>query len=40
MPQDWFTENPKELVSSNILSDLENFWNGSASETSDAPQVK
>lgn len=26
MPQDWFEESPRELVSSNILKDLENFW--------------
>ena len=29
MPQDWFTETPRELVSQNILSDIPNFWNAS-----------
>ena len=28
LPQDWFTESPKELVSTSILSDLLSFWNG------------
>lgn len=27
MPQDWFEENPRELVSQNILSDVTDFWN-------------
>src|SRR5690606_20690937 len=27
LPQDWFTESPKELVSTSILSDLLSFWN-------------
>jgi DNA excision repair protein ERCC-2 len=26
MPQGWFKESPKELVSTKILNDLENFW--------------
>ncbi len=26
MPQDWFQESPRELVSNNILKDLEDFW--------------
>ena len=27
MPKDWFLENPRELVSSQILKDVEDFWN-------------
>jgi DNA excision repair protein ERCC-2 len=26
MPQDWFGENPHELVSTSILNDVKNFW--------------
>jgi DNA excision repair protein ERCC-2 len=26
MPQDWFHENPRELVSNNILKEVEDFW--------------
>ena len=26
MPQDWFDEDPRELVSQNILSDISEFW--------------
>jgi DNA excision repair protein ERCC-2 len=26
MPQDWFTESPRELVSNNILKEIEDFW--------------
>jgi DNA excision repair protein ERCC-2 len=26
MPNDWFIETPRELVSESILSDVENFW--------------
>ncbi len=26
MPGDWFGETPRELVSTSILNDLENFW--------------
>ena len=26
MPLDWFSESPRELVSNNILKDLEEFW--------------
>ena len=26
MPQDWFQENPRELVSGSILKDLNEFW--------------
>lgn len=29
MPQDWFSESPKELVSSSILKDLGSFWENS-----------
>ncbi|MNY61957.1 ATP-dependent DNA helicase DinG [compost metagenome] len=26
MPQGWFKENPRELVSNKILADIETFW--------------
>ncbi len=26
LPQDWFKETPRELVSGSILSDVSNFW--------------
>jgi DNA excision repair protein ERCC-2 len=28
MPQDWFTESPREMVSDKILSDIKDFWQG------------
>lgn len=34
MPQGWFTETPRELVSKSILQDIETFWRkGTADET-------
>jgi len=29
LPQDWFTETPRELVSKSILSDVSDFWSRS-----------
>lgn len=30
MPQDWFRESPRELISSQILKDVQAFWQGDA----------
>lgn len=30
MPQDWFDQDPRELVSQNILTDIEEFWSAAS----------
>jgi len=32
LPQDWYRENPRELVSTSILSDVSEFWKTTARE--------
>jgi DNA excision repair protein ERCC-2 len=40
MPSDWFQDDAKELVSTQIISDIASFWNGNVNKTDMVSEIE